>query len=214
MGSGLGDFLWLCFNGEVLRQMLVTRSCASLSLKSQVLYLIVTVVRYLDVFWLWNGVGTFVLKFMSILVCGHIVFLMHKRFGETYDRGNDTFKVRFLIGPSLALALVTSHFRIHTEIWHVCSKFSRFLQALAPFPQLFYMQRTGEARAITLPALVIQGLYHVVYVFHFVWQYVWGDMAPRLSFVLSHIMACFIFIDFAYNYLYKIHKDKLPTARA
>ena len=47
------------------------------------------------------------------------------------------------------------------------------------------------------------GLYHVVYVFHFVWQYIWGDAAPSLSFVLSHIMACFIFIDFAYNYLYK-----------
>ena len=70
----------------------------------------------------------------------------HKKFSKTYDVQHDTFRVSFLIIPSIVLALI-----IHVDwsLGELLWSFSEFLEVVAILPQLFLLQRSGESEALT-----------------------------------------------------------------
>jgi ER lumen protein retaining receptor len=85
----------------------------------------------------------------------------------TYDPNLDTFRVEYLIGPSLVLGLLFNYEFSLTEImW----SFSIFLEAVAIFPQLFILQRTGEAEAITTHYLAALGIYRTLYIPNWIYR--------------------------------------------
>jgi ER lumen protein retaining receptor len=89
-----------------------TRSCSGLSLKSQLLYLLVYLSRYLDVF---NGIINFlripnliryntIMKILFLSSQSAIVYYMKGKFRATYHPALDSCRLEFLIVPSLVLA--------------------------------------------------------------------------------------------------------------
>jgi len=79
----------------------------------------------------------------------------------THDPSIDTFKVAYLIGPSFLLALIFNYHFTPTEVlW----SFSIFLESVFILPQLFMLQRTGEAETITTHYLAALGAYRALYI--------------------------------------------------
>ena len=87
----------------------------------------------------------------------------------TQDPSIDTFRLEYLLGPSAVLALIFNYTFSFTEVlW----AFSIYLEALAILPQLFMLQRTGEAEAITTHYLAALGAYRALYIPNWLYRYV------------------------------------------
>lgn len=86
----------------------------------------------------------------------------------THDPAIDTFKVEYLAGPSFVLALIWHYEFSFTEIlW----AFSVFLESVAILPQLFMLQRTGEAETITTHYLAALGAYRALYIPNWIYRF-------------------------------------------
>jgi len=57
--------------------------------------------------------------------------------------------------------------------------FSIFLEAVAILPQLFLLQRTGEAETITTHYLAALGAYRAFYIPNWIYRYVWRPLSRR-----------------------------------
>ena len=85
----------------------------------------------------------------------------------THDPSIDTFRVEYLAGPSLILALIFNYQFTFIEIlW----AFSIYLESVAILPQLFMLQRTGEAEAITTHYVAALGAYRALYIPNWIYR--------------------------------------------
>merc|ERR1712203_1119050 len=122
------------------------RSCAGISGRSQILFCIVFTSRYLDLITNFISVYNTTMKLFFLGASFGTVYLMYLKFKATYDTNHDTFRVEFLLGPTAVLALVLNHeFTFMEILW----TFSIYLESVAILPQLFMVQKTGEAESIT-----------------------------------------------------------------
>jgi ER lumen protein retaining receptor len=88
-------------------------------------------------------------------------------FSPTHDPAIDTFRAEFLVGPSLLLALIFHYeFTLSEILW----SFSVFLESVAILPQLFMLQRTGEAETITAHYLAALGAYRAFYIPNWIYR--------------------------------------------
>jgi len=85
----------------------------------------------------------------------------------THDPAIDTFRVDYLIGPCLILALF---FNYQFTFVEVCWSFSIFLESVAILPQLSMLQRTGEAETITMYYLATLGMYRAFYIPNWIYK--------------------------------------------
>ena len=87
----------------------------------------------------------------------------------TFDPAIDTFRVEFLVGPCFLLGLIFNYkFTFSEVLW----SFSIFLESVAILPQLFLLQRTGEAETITTHYLAALGVYRALYIPNWIYRYV------------------------------------------
>ncbi len=85
----------------------------------------------------------------------------------THDPSIDTFRVEYLLGPCVVLALLFHYkFSVPELLW----SFSIFLEAVAILPQLFMLQRTGEAETITTHYLAALGAYRALYIPNWIYR--------------------------------------------
>jgi len=160
-----------------------------ISFKTQALYVAVFVSRYLDLFFRWVSFYNFVMKIFFIASSCYILYIMKFRFrsatsflqcpitslmslplhssSPTHDPAIDTFRAEFLVGPSLLLALIFHYeFTLSEILW----SFSVFLESIAILPQLFMLQRTGEAETITAHYLAALGAYRAFYIPNWIYR--------------------------------------------
>ncbi len=84
------------------------QSASGISFKSQFLYLLVYITRYLDLLWTFYS-GTLYntcFKIVFIAAQTYTVYLMLKDYKPTIDPNNDTFRVEYLLGTSAILAIL------------------------------------------------------------------------------------------------------------
>jgi hypothetical protein len=85
----------------------------------------------------------------------------------TNDPAIDTFKVEYLVGPSVLCSLIFNYkFSVMEVLW----SFSIFLEAVAILPQLFMLQRTGEADTIDTHYLAALGAYRALYIPNWIYR--------------------------------------------
>ena len=77
-----------------------------ISFKTQLLYAIVFATRYLDLFTTWISLYNTIMKIFFISTSIYILYLMKFKFRATNDPNLDTFRIEFLLGGSLLLALI------------------------------------------------------------------------------------------------------------
>jgi ER lumen protein retaining receptor len=73
-------------------QIWKTRSCAGISGKAQILFLVVFVTRYLDLVTNFISVYNTTMKVFFVGSSAATVYLMYVKFKATYDGNHDTFR--------------------------------------------------------------------------------------------------------------------------
>ncbi len=90
-----------------------------------------------------------------------------KIYRATHDGSLDTFKLTYLLPPVAVLALIFNYAYTPFELtW----SFSIWLESVAILPQLFMLQRTGEAETITTHYLAALGLYRGLYIPNWIYR--------------------------------------------
>lgn len=77
--------------------------------KSQVLFGLVFLTRYLDLFTSFISVYNSVMKVVFILATLATIYLVFVKFRATYDSNNDTFRAELLVIPIAGLSVLVNH---------------------------------------------------------------------------------------------------------
>lgn len=201
----LGDFSHLGSIVILLHKMIQLHSCSGISFKSQALYLIVYVTRYLDLF-STHSLYNLLFKILFISCQGYIIYLMATTYKPTNDPNQDTFKVEYLVGGAAVLGLLIPYkYTVSEVLW----AFSIWLEAVAILPQLFMLQRTGEAETITTHYLFALGLYRALYIPNWIWRYA-TEVNHKVDWIaiVAGIIQTILYSDFFWIYYQKVLKGK------
>jgi len=206
----LGDLSHLASIFILLQKIQSTRSCRGLSFKTQALYTTVFVARYLDLVYRWVSLYNFVMKIFFIASSVYILFLMKMKFRPTHDPSIDTFRIEYLLGPSAVLSFI---FHYSFSPMEILWSFSIFLESVAILPQLFMLQRTGEAETITTHYLAALGVYRALYIPNWIYRYFTEGSVDPIA-VTAGIVQTGLYLDFFYVYFTKVlqgQKFELPA---
>jgi ER lumen protein retaining receptor len=165
----------------------------------------VYITRYLDLFWTFTDSSyNTIFKLLFLASSGYTIYLMTTAYKPTHDPNLDTFRVQYLLGGSLVLAVIFPYVYNPSEIlW----AFSIWLESVAILPQLFLLQRTGEAETITTHYLFALGLYRALYIPNWIWRY-WSEGHWDPIAVFAGLVQTVLYSDFFWIYYTKVMKGK------
>jgi len=199
-----GDLSHLAAIIILLIKIWKTRSCAGISGRSQLLFALVFITRYLDLFTSFISVYNTVMKVFFLVSSLGTVYLMYMKFKATYDHNHDTFRIEFLLGPAVLLALFLNHeFSVMEVLW----TFSIYLESVAILPQLFMVSKTGEAESITSHYLFALGSYRALYIVNWVYRY-YAESFYDIIAIVAGVVQTILYCDFFYLYITKVLKGK------
>lgn len=187
----------------LLHKIHTTNSVAGISFKTQLLYAIVFVTRYLDVVVHFISIYNTSMKILFLITSFYTLYIMRSKQpkGAQAAASLDTFKIEYLLGGSAVIALLFPADRLYT-ITNVPWTFSLWLESVAILPQLFMLQRTGEAESLTVHYIFALGLYRGFYVLNWIYRYAFDDWFSLTSF-LTGIIQTALYSDFFYIYYTK-----------
>ncbi|KAM0945776.1 putative ER lumen protein retaining receptor [Dioscorea sansibarensis] len=194
-----GDMTHLISVLILLLKIYATKSCSGISLKTQELYVIVFVARYLDLFTSFISVYNSVMKVVFITSSIGIVWCMrfHPLARRTYDKEQDRFRHYFLVAASLVLALLFhDSFTIREVFW----AFSIFLEAVAILPQLVLLQRSGNVDNLTGQYVFFLGAYRAFYILNWIYRYFTEKHFSRWISWIAGFVQTALYVDFFYYY--------------
>jgi len=196
----VGDLSHLAAILILLLKIWKTRSCAGISGRSQILFCIVFTSRYLDLITNFISVYNTTMKLFFLGASFGTVYLMYLKFKATYDTNHDTFRIEFLLGPTAVLALVLNHeFTLMEILW----TFSIYLESVAILPQLFMVQKTGEAESITSHYLFALGAYRGLYILNWIYRYYFEGFYDIIA-IVAGVVQTILYADFFYLYITKV----------
>lgn len=184
----------------LLLKINATKSCRGISLKTQELYTLVFVCRYLDLFWNFISLYNTVMKIVYLSTSFAILYFMrfHKVVKCTYDREQDAFRYQFLVLPCMVLAfLVPNAWTPFEVIW----TFSIYLEAVAILPQLVLLQRTQNIDNLTGNYVALLGTYRGLYILNWIYRYMTESHYKQWIVWISGIVQTILYVDFFYYYL-------------
>ena len=200
----VGDLSHLLAILILLSKIWKTRSCSGISGRSQILFALVFITRYLDLFTHFISLYNTIMKVFYISSSLGTIYLMYVKFKTTYDRQHDTFRIEFLIIPSAILALLINH---DFEILEILWTFSIYLESVAILPQLFMVSKTGEAESITSHYLFALGAYRGLYILNWIYRY-YSEGFYDLIAIFAGIIQTVLYCDFFYLYITKVLKGQ------
>ncbi|CAJ0565557.1 unnamed protein product, partial [Mesorhabditis spiculigera] len=195
-----GDISHLLAIVILLHKIWKSRSCEGISGRSQILFALVFVTRYLDLFTHFVSFYNTVMKVFYLGSSFGVLWLMWHKFKATYDRNNDTLRIELLVVPCAALALLVNHeFSLMEIMW----TFSIYLEAVAIMPQLFMLSRTGNAETITAHYLFALGIYRALYIFNWFYRYQTESFFDPIA-TVAGIVQTVLYADFFYLYVTRV----------
>jgi len=181
-----------------------TRSCAGISGKSQILFALTYTARYLDLFTSYVSLYNTVMKVTFIASSLVTLYFIYVKFKATYDSNHDTLRIEFLLIPVTLLALILNHDFTPLEVlW----TWSIYLEAVAILPQLFMINKTGEAETITSHYLFALGSYRSLYLLNWIYRYFMESYYDLIA-IISGIVQTVLYCDFFYLYVTRVLKGK------
>ncbi|XP_043693901.1 ER lumen protein-retaining receptor-like [Telopea speciosissima] len=195
-----GDMTHLLSIVILLLKIRTMKSCAGISLKTQELYVIVFLARYLDLFTKYFSLYNTIMKLVFIATSISIVWYMryHKVVKQTYSKDQDTFRHYFLLLPCFLLALVIHrNFTVTEVLW----TFSLYLEAVAILPQLVLLQTSRNIDNLTGNYVFLLGAYRALYLVNWVYRFFTENHQLRLIPWLSGLVQTALYADFFYYYI-------------
>jgi ER lumen protein retaining receptor len=132
----------------------------------------------------------------------YILYLMRTKYRSHDLTRLDTFPVQYLLGGSAVLSLIfTRDYSITEILW----TFSLFLESVAILPQLFMLQRTGQAKNLTTHYIFALGMYRALYIPNWFYRYFAEGRFDGLS-VITGLIQTAIYSDFFWIYYNRVMK--------
>lgn len=129
---------------------------------------------------------------------------MKFKYKATYDANLDTFRIEYLLGGSAVMGLLLPYeYSVVEVLW----SFSIWLESVAILPQLFMLQRTGEAETITTHYLFALGAYRGLYLLNWVYRYITEDYTDWIAWVAGLLQTA-LYSDFFYIYYTRVLKGR------
>merc|ERR1719296_666527 len=147
------------------------------------------------------------MKLFSLTSSIGTVYLMYVKFKATYDSNHDTFRIEFLLIPSAILALLLNH---EYSVMEILWTFSIYLESVAILPQLFMVQKTGEAESITSHYLFALGSYRGLYILNWIYRFYFEGFYDIIA-IIAGCIQTILYCDFFYLYITKVLKGKKTT---
>eukprot|EP00298_Acanthocystis_sp_HF-20_P010984 c19164_g2_i1.p1 GENE.c19164_g2_i1~~c19164_g2_i1.p1 ORF type:complete len:214 (+),score=35.58 c19164_g2_i1:23-664(+) len=194
----IGDLLHLLSIILLLIKIKKSKTCTGISLKTQELYAIVYVARYLDLFTNFTSLYNTLFKILYLSSSGYIIYLMRGPLNIKYDAEQDNFNMWYAIGPSALLSLI---FTYEYSFRQISWAFSEYLEAVALLPQLFMLVRYKEVETLTSHYIAALGAYRVFYVLSWIYRLSWDSRySDWISWIAGLVQTC-LYADFAYHYI-------------
>ncbi|KAF8391198.1 hypothetical protein HHK36_023500 [Tetracentron sinense] len=202
-----GDMTHLISILVLLLKIYATKSCSGISLKTQELYALVFLTRYLNLFTEFFSVYNTVMKLVFIGSSLVIVWYMrmHRVVKLSYDKELDTFRHYFLVVASFVLALLVHEKFTFQEIFWA---FSIYLEAIAILPQLVLLQRSGNVDNLTGQYVFFLGSYRAFYILNWIYRYFTENHFARLISCISGLVQTALYADFFYYYFISWKNNK------
>jgi len=111
---------------------------------------------------------------------------------------------RYLLAGAALLAIIFPYkYTIAELLW----TFSIWLESVAILPQLFIVQRTGEAETITTHYIFALGVYRALYIPNWLWRYFVDGYKDPIA-VFAGLVQTVLYCDFFYIYWTKVLKGR------
>jgi ER lumen protein retaining receptor len=95
----------------LLLRLRVSKNAVGISIKTQELYLLVFVTRYLDLFTTFYSLYNTIMKILYIAATAYIVYMVRRTepFKTTYEKNHDSFlHWQYAVAPCVIIALISS----------------------------------------------------------------------------------------------------------
>lgn len=195
----LADMLHLASLLILIQKIRQSKSCLGISCKTQEVYLIVFICRYLDLFMYFVSLYNTSMKLGFIVLTGYLIYLMRmsKIHRQTYDVKGDSFNYFIYLLPAcLLLSLVFTAVYTPMEIlW----TFSILLESVAFVPQLDMLRKMKEVENMTSNYVFCLGAYRVSYIIHWVLRILASESISWIS-LLAGVIQSALYGDFFYYY--------------
>lgn len=185
------------------------RTCAGLSLKSQILTALFLAVRLYCSFVMEYDIHT-LLDSLTLLTTLWVVYMMQYKLRSSYMADKDTVPVLYVVIPCFVLAVLisptTTHFVVNRIAWAFCV----YLEAVSVLPQLRLMQNTKIVEPFTAHYVFALGVSRFLSCAHWILQVIdsRGYLLVALGYglwpamvLLSEAVQTFILADFCYYYV-------------
>jgi len=189
----VGDYLHLFGIIILLVTIAKNGSVSGISRSTQILYFLVFVTRYLDLFDHSQTMYLVVFKltyiFSAMLILGFFYQL-----DKTYQRVNDTCSLAVIIVPCMTAALLlTNEYSMLEILW----TFSEFIEGFAMVPQYIFCYREKGARDWGAGLYVIAlGSYRVFYALNWIYKKIQMPHYSDVQSWIGGIIEIMFFIDF------------------
>ncbi|KAM0680685.1 endoplasmic reticulum retention protein [Glugoides intestinalis] len=202
----LGDFFAISSKIAIARKVKRTNSLSGLSLKTQILYLIIYILRYVNVLTIKGfnqpkDVYNAIMKVVYISFQIYIISLFYGKLKFSYSKKYDTFSIDIFLAVSVVLAwffkdgpdsIFEDFFRYVFELFYACSL---ILESLAILPQLVMIQDSEECEKLTALFITLNGIYRFVYLIYFIRLIIGGTKVDELI-VITSLIQSVLYIDF------------------
>lgn len=189
----VGDYLHLFGIIILITTIAKNKSVAGISRSTQILYFLVFVTRYLDLFDHTQTTYLVVFKLTYIFTAGVILacfFVMD----QTYQRVNDTCNLSVIIFPCITAALLLTNEYSMLEILWTCSE---FLEGFAMVPQYIFCYREKGQRDWGAGLYVISlGSYRVFYALNWIYKKFQMPHYSDIQSWIGGIIEIMFFVDF------------------
>lgn len=176
------------------------KSCVGVSCRTQEIYLIVFLLRYVDLGWIFFSVYNSVMKSIFIISTAYLIYIMRRMppVATTYDREKDNFCYELYFLPAVTvLGFVTAQAWTLDEIlWTT----SIWLESVAIVPQLMLLQQIREVENITSHFVGAMGSYRAFYLLNWIYRYM-EDGHVRWVGWIGGIVQTALYLDFFYYYI-------------
>lgn len=204
----LGDISHLASICILIRTIVKDRTIEGISFKTQSLYVLVFLTRYLDILQFVSLYNTLMKVFF---VCTSVYIVVCLQRGKTENPiaykdmiMQDTFKIQYLLAGAAVMAILFNHaFTPSKLLW----SFSVWLESVAILPQLFMLSKSGKAKSLTVHYIFALGFYRAMYIPNWAWRYFKEGRFDKLA-IAAGIVQTLIYSDFFYIYYVKVIKGK------
>jgi len=189
----VGDYLHLCGIIVLLVTIAKNKSVAGISRSTQLLYFLVFITRYLDLF---DHSQTAYLVFFKLTYIGTsiIVLLLFWQMDMSYERRHDTCNLSVIILPcATAALLLTNEYSMLEVLW----TFSEFIEGFAMVPQYIfcYRERLGRDWGTSLYVISLGG-YRVFYALNWIYKKIQMPHYSDIQSWIGGIIEIMFFLDF------------------